>query len=256
MPLSVKSFTGGAAHYKTAQGRHIVSEGTWLILNDQEPYTIDFQSKSLMRSTVVFFPTGWAERVARANRERQESLLDEPEASGEPVEFLQTVVPDDARVAPLLRRLDGACRGAVAPEAWLEEQLHELLAALMLSQGEHRKRAARLPAARPTTRAELYRRLCRGREFLHAHALAAPTLAEAAQAANLSAFHFQRSFKTVFGVTPHGFVAACRLDRARQLLEGDSLPATEIAAAVGYDSYSAFHAAYRRRFGVTPSQRR
>jgi AraC family transcriptional regulator len=255
MPLSVKSFTGGTAHYTTARGRYAVDEGSWLIINDQERYTIDFRSETPMQSTVVFFPPGWADTVARVHREREEQLLDEPAAAGIPVWFLETVMPGDGEVCPRLRALDLACRGHTVSDEWLEERLRELLSVMILSQQDHRKRADRIPAARPATRAELYRRVCRGRDFLGAEALTAPGLAEAARAASLSVFHFQRSFKAAFGETPHQFTTERRLAHARRLLETTDTAATEVAATVGYESYGAFHAAYRRRYAQTPSGR-
>jgi AraC family transcriptional regulator len=255
MPLSVKSFTGGTAHYTTARGRYAVDEGSWLIINDQERYTIDFRSETFMRSTVVFFPAGWADLVARVHRERAEKLLDEPAGGGDPVWFLETVMPGDGEVCPRLRALDAACRGQVVAEAWLEERLRELLSAMILSQRDHRQRADRLPAVRAATRDELYRRVCRGRDFLGAEALRAPGLVAAARAASLSPFHFQRSFKAAFGQTPHEFTTGRRLAEAHRLLTVTGTPAAEVAAAVGYDSYSAFHAAYRRHYADTPSGR-
>lgn len=253
MPLSVKSFRGGTAHYATARGRYAVDEGSWLIINDQERYTIDFRSETLMHSTVVFFPSGWVDTVARVYREREERLLDEPAATGAPVWFLETVMPGDDEVCPRLRVLDTACRGRTVSEDWLEERLRELLSVMILSQRDHRRRADRIPAARPATREELYRRVCRGRDFLGATALTAPRLTEAAQAASLSVFHFQRSFKAAFGETPHQFTTERPLTHARRLLETTDTAATEVAAAVGYESYSAFHAAYRRRYAESPS---
>lgn len=255
MPLSVKSFMGGTAHYSTARGRYAVDEGSWLIINDQERYTIDFRSDTPMRSTVVFFPGGWADAVARLHREREEKLLDEPAAPGDAVWFMETVMPGDAEVQPRLRALDAACRGQVVPENWLEETLRDLLSVLILSQRDHRRRADRLPAARSATRRELYRRVCRGRDFLGATALTAPSLAAAAQAACLSPYHFQRSFKAAFEQTPHEFTTERRLAEAHRLLASPEATATEVAAAVGYESYGAFHAAYRRRYAHAPSER-
>ena len=255
MPLSVKSFTGGTAHYTTARGRYAVDEGSWLIINDQERYTIDFRSPTPMRSTVVFFPAGWADLVARVHREREERLIDEPAEAGAPVWFLETVMPGDDAVCPRLRALDEACRGRSVPESWLEERLRDLLSGMILSQRDHRRRAERLPAARAATREELYRRVCRGRDFLGAEALAAPRLADAARAACLSPYHFQRSFKAAFGETPHEFTTARRLDHAHRLLTTTDSAATDVAAAVGYESYSAFHEAYRKRHGGPPSRR-
>lgn len=173
--------------------------------------------------------------------------------SGDPIAFIQTVTPDDGQIKPRLQTIDLACRGKTVPEDWLEDQLRELLAALLLSQREHRAQANRLPAAKTVTRDELYRRLCRGRDYLHAYALSAPTLDQAARAASLSPFHFQRSFKAAFGLSPRQYAEARRLAHARRLLGRADASATSVASEVGYESYSSFHAAFRRQFGYPPS---
>lgn len=254
MPLSVKSFEGGTAHYRTDRGAYSVDPKSWLVLNDQEPYTIEFDSQTLVRSTVIFFPEGWAERVARTQAESDLSLIDDPKSLGQPFEFTQTVAKDLGEMKPHLAAIDKACRGKRVCEGWLTEQLNELLAALVISQGEHSARAAKLPASKRSTRAELYRRLCRGRDFLHANAFLAPTLEQTSNVANLSPYHFQRSFKAAFGLSPRQYCERIRLDRARDLLASNDLPTLQIAVNVGYESYGAFHAAFLRRFGRPPSK--
>lgn len=252
MPLSIKSFTGGSAHYRTSKGSYTVHENTWLVLNDQEPYTIEFDSKTFVRSTVVFFPTGWAETVARSLTDTQNNLLDDPAPNARSLEFHQTISPDDGKILPQLAALDRACRGKQVPDDWLEEKLYALLESLLHTHSEHRKRTAQLPASKRNTREELYRRLCRGRDFLHAHAFEAPTLDQAARAAALSPYHFHRSFHNAFGQTPRQYTETLRLQRAESLLP--HAPTTDVALAVGYESYSAFHDAYRRHFGKSPRQ--
>ncbi|MBA3849719.1 MAG: hypothetical protein C0502_06955 [Opitutus sp.] len=252
MPLSVKTFRGGVAHYRTARGCYAVHEGDWLVINDGERYALDFESDTPVRSTVVFFPAGWAAAVARVFREREQRLLDSPGVPGSPVEFLETVMSRDERVIPCLRELDAACRRRRASGPWLEEKLRDLLAAMILSQRDHRARAGRLPASRAATREELFRRVCRGRDFLGATACDAPSLTDAARVAALSPYHFQRSFTAVFGESPHAFAIRCRLEHARHLLAARR-PVADVALAVGYGSYSAFHHAFTRRFGAPPA---
>ncbi len=80
------------------------------------------------------------------------------------------------------------------------------------------------------------------------------SLEELALAAGVSRFHFLRLFKNTFGVTPHRFVMEQRVNSARLLLEGTSLPITEIAATTGFSSQSHLCTAMRRSLGLTPGQ--
>jgi transcriptional regulator GlxA family with amidase domain len=64
----------------------------------------------------------------------------------------------------------------------------------------------------------------------------------------------ERSFRTGVGRGVHEHYLALRLGRARQLLRESSLPIVEVAVATGFGSASQFSRAYRRAFGVQPSQ--
>src|SRR5713101_6647495 len=58
----------------------------------------------------------------------------------------------------------------------------------------NRAEVDQFPGQRPATRAELYRRLHRGRDFLSASYVEPVSVAMAANAAHLSPYHFHRMF--------------------------------------------------------------
>ncbi len=175
-----------------------MDDSGWLIINQEQDYTIEFDSLTRIESFIIFFPAGWSEEVARSLTVRAEGLLDSPSEPGKPAHFFETVTPHDDLVTPRLRRLREVCRDQQMDDGWLEQELRELLAAMFQRQSGSREQADGVQALRAATRAELYRRLCRGRDDLQAEALRAPQLWQAAQAAALSPFHFQRSFSRGF----------------------------------------------------------
>jgi AraC-like DNA-binding protein len=90
------------------------------------------------------------------------------------------------------------------------------------------------------------------------------TLDEMARTAMFSKFHFTRMFQRVTGISPGRFLAAVRLQEAKELLISTSLSVTEITHRVGYSSVGTFSSrfsssvgvsprTYRRSGGVTPS---
>jgi len=96
--------------------------------------------------------------------------------------------------------------------------------------------------------AELVAQLCR---FIE-QADTEPTLAELAQQAGMSPFHFHRVFKRSTGVTPREYA---RAHRARKL-RGGLVPAASITDAVydaGYGSAGRFYAESNRILGMTPT---
>lgn len=81
-------------------------------------------------------------------------------------------------------------------------------------------------------------------------------LSRLAEVADMSAFHLQRIFSRVMGESPAAYVRRLRLEKAAfRLLLHDS-PVVDIAFDCGFKSHETMARAFRRRFGITPSQYR
>ncbi|WP_410012268.1 bifunctional DNA-binding transcriptional regulator/O6-methylguanine-DNA methyltransferase Ada [Sodalis sp. C49] len=79
-----------------------------------------------------------------------------------------------------------------------------------------------------------------------------PTLAELAQQAALSPFHFHRLFKSVTGLTPKAYAVARRNQRVRQRLAGDA-SVTDAVLESGFNSQGRFYAGADALLGMTPT---
>ena len=82
-------------------------------------------------------------------------------------------------------------------------------------------------------------------------------LDELAEVAAFSKYHFHRIFYAHVGETPMQFLTRLRLEKAVQLLVGNSdRTVTEVALDVGYSDMAAFSRAFRKNFGLSPSEYR
>lgn len=79
------------------------------------------------------------------------------------------------------------------------------------------------------------------------------SLATLARQARMSPSCFSRWFREQAGLTPHAYVLAARIDRAKMLLARSDRPILEIALAVGFSSQPCLDVAFRRRTGMTPT---
>ncbi len=109
------------------------------------------------------------------------------------------------------------------------------------------------------TREDLLRREYEGRmnkamDYAYANCGRDFDLAEMADAACFSRYHFHRMFSAFAGETPGEFVRRLRLSRAASLLrDNPRLDVTGVAMESGFSSPSVFSRAFRERFGVSPS---
>ena len=78
------------------------------------------------------------------------------------------------------------------------------------------------------------------------------TVADLAEVACLSRFHFLRAFKVATGVTPHRYLSDLRLDHAKALLRQGDISLGDLAQACRFTSQANFSRAFRRAVGMSP----
>jgi AraC family transcriptional regulator len=257
MPLSIKCFFDGTGFYNVGAGNYAVDENAYLILNHSQDYSITIEAKARVSSFIIFFETGFAEEVHRSLVSKPENLLDEPKASVyQPINFFQKTYPHDDLLSPALFQLRHVLAQRKDDHVWIQERLHEVMQRLFQVHRRVLKDVEALPAARAATREEIYRRVYRAKDFIYASLSENITLEDMARAACLSPNHFLRSFKQVFGQSPHQYLTALRLEKARTLLTKTNRSVTDICMEVGFDSLGSFSWLFRRRLGLSPENYR
>lgn len=98
----------------------------------------------------------------------------------------------------------------------------------------------------------LYRRIVQAKLFIDAHYADKIDLNNISDEAYFSKFHFIRLFKTVYGKTPHQYLKATRIEKAKQLLR-EGKPVSDACFAVGFDSLSSFSGLFKRTVGQSAS---
>src|SRR5262245_27273874 len=100
---------------------------------------------------------------------------------------------------------------------------------------------------------DMNRRLLRARDAMD-RAYAEPLdVRSVAAVAHVSPAHFIRSFRAVFGETPHRYLQRRRVERSMFLLRETDRSVTDICFDVGFTSLGTFSRTFRAIVGETPS---
>lgn len=95
-------------------------------------------------------------------------------------------------------------------------------------------------------------KLNRIKEFISANLEEDLSLAQLAEVADLSQFHFARAFRKSTGQTPQQYLMQQRIERAKQLLLKPELPLVEVSLQTGFKNQSHFTTLFRKFTKLTP----
>ena len=148
---------------------------------------------------------------------------------------------------PALRRAVGALHQALRrPDDALEAEAR----LAVVSDGLRRHLRGQPAAGGDRPPAALARDL---RDLLDGQLFAGTTLAQAGRALGASPAHLVRCFTRTFGIAPHHYVVARRIDAARgRLLAGE--PIALVAAGVGFYDQAHFTRQFKRHVGTPPGR--
>jgi len=250
--LSIKTFRGGHALYRTHGGLHRVDEHHYLVLNDEQTYHIVIDSPTPVQSFCIFFDRAFFADVYRSLALSDAALLDQPTSTDiKPPEFVERLHHHDDVITPALSAMQHAHSSSSTIER-LDHLLRSLSQALLYQHQSHLIEASSIRARRAATREELYRRLYLARDFILACLDQPLTLDDMARTACLSPNHLMRTFKQLFGQSPYQFLMQQRLLRAQEYLRYSGKSVTEICLSLGFKSLGSFSWLFTRATGQSP----
>ncbi len=133
----------------------------------------------------------------------------------------------------------------------MDRLLAESLAAALAMRVARRFAPLLSPASSPGLSRQRVRRVL---DYIEAHLDAELTLAELADIACLSPYHFSRCFKRAIGVGPQRYTVQRRVERAKTLMRRNDQTLATVAAMAGFADQSHFTAVFRRETGTTPGR--
>jgi len=229
----------GAAYWLAGPGSRALAGGEMLVLPPGARALVRAsQINEVVLHTLRFAPALLAQVFAMEESQLIQRL--QGEKAGEP-QFLPSTHPAAQRFADLVA--NGASAGRIAQRA---EALCVCAEVLDGPVKGHR------PVVQPrTSKPQRFEQLVAPmpEEELLLH-----TAGQLARLCGCSARHFNRLYRTHFGVGFRARQTELRLLKAQALLAAQEARIRDVALESGYRNLSLFNSLFRRRFGVTPSE--
>jgi AraC family transcriptional regulator len=135
-----------------------------------------------------------------------------------------------------------------------EEMFLGLAESVIKHEFENLKKLDSLSSLKTSTKKEILKRLLLGKNFIDDNFRENIEVSEIAKLSCLSEFHFFRSFKEAFGISPHNYLIKRRLAEAKNLLQSNNSTVGEIAFRCGFADIHSFSKSFKKHFGYSPSQ--
>ncbi len=166
--------------------------------------------------------------------------------------FYPTVTP---AMRSLAEQMWNAPYHGAAKRMYLQAKVFEIVAMYLDLISAEQQPIHDTPGLKPETVARIYH----AKEILTTQLEHPPSLSELAQQVGVSVRTLQRGFSALFNTTVVGYLTQQRLQKAEILFRqgdvcGGKRKVAEVADMVGYVHHSRFAAAFKRQFGITPSQ--
>ena len=230
--VSIAIVAAGTFQYRSTTGGALMTPGSLLLGNADECFECGHEHGTGDRCIAFRFAPELFEQIA----------VDAGASSGS-VDFTVPRLPPMQSVASIVAQACAALMGSLAV-AW-----DEIAVRLAARVARHADGAVRTEV---NARSGVLARVSDSIRAIERQPSRAFTLRQLAAEAELSPYHFLRTFERLTGVTPHQYVRRLRLREAAMRLVLEPARIIDIAYDSGFGDLSNFNRAFRAEFGVSP----
>lgn len=251
----IKFVIKGTETYVINNKMHTVNANQFLLINKGQDYFCNVKDNNFVEGVCLYLDNNLLQKTYRQMQESAESLLDNPctDRIGQ-LEFHETIhyASDSFHqyLSNEIARIN--CTGNKSlydSDNFYFEAAYQLL----LSQYTIGREIQKIKALKDSTRKEIYKRVNMARAIIDADVSYQPDIASLSRQCGLSEFHFLRSFKEAFGITPHQYLLRKRMQWSVKLLEEGKYSITDIAYQVGFSDVFAFSKCFKKYFYSSPA---
>ncbi len=259
-PFSLFMNLEGTGKLKVANKSFSLTSDTFTIVNKGQEYDLSY-TNGQCRTFNIHFGDELYKETLYGLKEHEIHLLDNPQVE-DGIESHLFPVPEwrDQEVNGFIQSLNNHYiqkpKGLMVVDDQEYSILSELLALILSRTADFSGKVRDFRVQRSTTRYELLKRLNQSREYIHSNLDRPVTLDELSRVSCLSKYHFLRSFRELFGCTPHQYLTKLRISRAEMLLKKTDRLISQITRDLGYEEPNSFIRLFTQMKGVPPGNYR
>jgi AraC family transcriptional regulator len=254
--FSLKYVVDRCIYYKVGNKEHVVPEGNFLLACKQPDVSAYFDSKMAVKSICIdICPATVAEAFTVLTAQNDHDFDNYLAGYFKIPEFFESVCPVHA--APFGNKLNELVAAIVKGQAIHsidKEWFLDLVEKIIFHEYGNYLALKGIRSVKPETRKEILHRLKTARQYMNEEYLHIDEINQVAAFCNMSEFHFFRSFKQAFGISPYKYLLNKRLELAKELVLSGDMSVTTIAAHCNFPDIFTFSKAFKRQFNVPPSR--
>lgn len=251
--FSMKYVINGSIHYQTDHHMFNVEAGSFLLAEKRENVQAFFESADITKSICVDINSETISEAATIMSSKENFDFDNylDRRFQNPIIFEQIYSVQRTLIGEKLKQLTQLTQNE-KNEQLNKEWFLEMAELIILQEKGNYLAFNGLKTVKTSTKKETLHRLKKAIAYMNNCFLSNPDIGEIACFCNMSEFHFFRSFKQAFGITPYKYLLKRRLEFSKELLL-QKLPAKEIAIQCGFADVFTYSKAFKRTFGVSPT---
>ena len=262
--IAIKYVIKGLEEYRVGHETFEVGDKQFLLLNQHTEFDVSIDTKDYTNGLCINLNTEMVKDVLQNFEGKDTALLDHPfdfeeDSSAIPIIDKIYSTTESNKLGDLLQNLSHQIEteGIIDERRYTSEDLYyHLTKTLLESQKGIFQKINKLSSVKSSTRKELYKRVSVAKEYIDENLHKNIDIQDISRVATISPFHFHRTFKTVYGISPHQYRIQKRLGKAAELLMDIDHSITEIAFLTGFADIHSFSRSFKKEYGIPPSKYR
>ncbi|MBL7741667.1 MAG: helix-turn-helix transcriptional regulator [Chitinophagaceae bacterium] len=253
--FSLKYVIDRCIYYKAGNKEYAVNKGNYLLACKQPYVHAYFESRQPVKSICIdICPTTVAEAFTVLTARDDHALDNYLSGYFRTPEFFETVNP--VCHSPFKKKIDElvtAITGGEGSEHVSREWFMDLVEMIVWHEYGNYISLNGIRSLKAETRKEILRRLKTAQQYMDDQYLHIGDIKQVASFCTMSEFHFFRSFKQAFGVSPYQYLLGKRLELAKELMMTGEMTITQVALHCSFPDLFTFSKAFKRKFKLSPS---